>query len=144
MNAQRIHLTLLDGSSVHRIDQVSSLVAQDASGQFGLLPGHVALVTVLEPGLFRYKVGEDETWVYGASAGGVLHCEPQVQATEVRVVSRRFLWGDEPEALQERLNALLSKESTLRVSTRDSIAQLDQAFYKRMQRLSEMTTNGQE
>lgn len=138
MSAPSITLTLLDGRSSTRIEQVTSLVAQDASGQFGILPGHVALVTVLEPGLFRYRTGTDQTWSYGASAGGLLHCVPDGGTTQVRIVSRRFLLGDEPETLQAQLDDMLANERTLRLSTRDNVGQLDQAFYKRMQQLAQM------
>lgn len=138
MNAPSIRLALLDGRSSTHIDQVTSLIAQDASGQFGILPGHQALVTVLEPGLFRYRTASGADWSYGASAGGLLSCERQADLTQVRIVSRRFLLGDEPEALQALLDDLLNSERTLRMSTRDSVGQLDQAFYKRMQELAQM------
>ena len=41
-----LSLMLLDGREATRIDGVASLVAGDASGQFGLQPAHEALVTV--------------------------------------------------------------------------------------------------
>ncbi len=138
MSAPSITLILLDGRSSNRIEPVASLVAQDASGQFGILPGHAALVTVLEPGLFRYRTGIEQTWSYGASAGGLLHCEPDGDLTQVRIVSRRFLLGDEPEALQTQLDDMLANERTLRLSTRDSVDRMDQAFYRRMQQLAQM------
>jgi F-type H+-transporting ATPase subunit epsilon len=130
-------LTLLDGSSSVRIDDVSSIVAADASGQFGLLPGHVAMVTVLEPGLFRYRVAGSSQWWYGACVGGLLSCVMAGGANDVRIVSRRFLQGEDPEALQAQLDRLLQRESTLRLSTSESRAGLDLAFYKRMQQLAQ-------
>jgi len=96
-------LTLLDGVTALRIEGVASLVATDATGQFGLQPGHAPLLTVLEPGLFRYRQGGDWTWA--ASAGGMLHCTRDAGGTQVAVVSRRFVLGAEPEALQGQLDA---------------------------------------
>ncbi len=129
-------LNLLDGWRAIRIDGVSSVVAADARGQFGLLPGHEAFVTVLEPGLFRYRVGSGG-WDWGACVGGLLSCALGNARNEVCIVSRRFLQGERPEALQEQLDALLQRERSLRVSTRESRERLDVAFYKRMQQLAQ-------
>ena len=137
MNSLSITLMLLDGRTTTCMERVTSLIAQDASGQFGILPGHAALVTVLEPGLFRYRMATGTVWSYGASAGGLLHCKREIAATRVRIVSRRFLLGDEPEALQTQLDELLAAQRTLRMSTRDRVRQLDQAFYKRLQQLAQ-------
>jgi F-type H+-transporting ATPase subunit epsilon len=133
-----LSLILLDGTSRTLIENVTSIVAADASGQFGLLPGHDALVTVLEPGLFRYRQVHKTDWSYGACVGGLLSCTATPdRRIEVCVVSRRFLRGDEPEVLQTQLDQLLEREGMLRVSTRESRERLDLAFYKRMQQLSQ-------
>ena len=132
-----LSLMLLDGREATRIDGVASLVAGDASGQFGLQPGHEALVTVLEPGLFRYRLVGSETWTWCACAGGMLSCRHEGGAAIVRVVSRRFLRGADAEALQSQLDALLQREHGMRVSTRESRDQLELAFYKRMQQLAQ-------
>ncbi len=143
MNAPRITLTLLDGRNATQLEQVTSLVAQDASGQFGLLPGHGDLVTVLVPGLFRYRQDGRADWSYGASAGGMLSCTRAADLTQVRIVSRRCLLGDVPEALQQQLDALLRSERALHVSTREQVVQLEQAFYKRMQQWAQMSPMAQ-
>jgi len=131
-------LTLLDGTSSLRIDEVTSIVAADASGEFGLLPGHAELVTVLEPGLFRYRTAQQAAWSFGACVGGLLSCTlTPGRGTQVSIVSRRFLRGEEPEVLQTQLDDLLEREGMLRLSTRESREQLDLAFYKRMQQLAQ-------
>jgi F-type H+-transporting ATPase subunit epsilon len=132
-----LSLMLLDGREATRIDGVASLVAGDASGQFGLQPGHEALVTVLEPGLFRYRLVGSETWTWCACAGGMLSCRHEAGAAIVRIVSRRFLRGADAEALQSQLDVLLQREHGMRVSTRESRDQLELAFYKRMQQLAQ-------
>ena len=141
MSDAALCLILLDGTSSTCIEDVTSIVAADASGQFGLLPGHDALVTVLEPGLFRYREASKISWSYGACVGGLLSCSPGAgRRTQVRIVSRRFLHGDEPELLQTQLAELLEREGMLRVSTRESRERLDLAFYKRIQQLSQTQT----
>ncbi|HYA76688.1 MAG TPA: F0F1 ATP synthase subunit epsilon [Burkholderiaceae bacterium] len=139
MNAATLTLRLLDGTSCVDVEDVTSLIAADASGEFGLLPGHAPLVTVLEPGLFRYRTTLHDDWLYGACAGGLLSClRPPERKTQVCIVSRRFLRGEEPEALQSQLDALLEREGMLRLSTRASRERLDLAFYKRLQELAQM------
>ena len=141
MSGAALSLILLDGTSSTRIENLTSIVAADASGQFGLLPGHDTLVTVLEPGLFRYRQAHTTDWSFGACVGGLLSCSSTPdRRTEVCVVSRRFLRGDEPEVLQTQLDQLLEREGMLRVSTRESRERLDLAFYKRMQQLSQTST----
>ncbi|MEX8520295.1 MAG: F0F1 ATP synthase subunit epsilon [Leptothrix sp. (in: b-proteobacteria)] len=127
-------LELLDGHSMRRIDAVRSVVAADASGMFGLMPGHEALVTVLEPGLLRYRCGgADAPWIHAACVGGLLRGADN----HVRIVSRRFLSGDSPEQLQLELERLLTEEYSLRLSARTSQAKIELALLQRMQQLAQ-------
>ena len=130
-------LKLLDGTRIDRIDDVTSIVAADATGQFGLQPGHAEFVTVLEPGLFRYRTASEPAWVFGACVGGLLSCVPAAGRTDVCIVSGRILHGGEPEVLQSRLDEMLRREGSLRVSTRESEVRLDLALYKRLQLLTQ-------
>ena len=138
MSTPTLSLWLQDGQANHRIEDVVSLMAGDTSGQFGILPQHADLITVLEPGLFRYRQAEQPAqWRYGASTGGVLYCQRQGGTTVVRIVSRRFLLDEQPDALLTALSSMLEAEASLRVSTRDQVGKLDLALYKRMQELAQ-------
>lgn len=129
-------LTLLDGATAVRISDVASLVAADASGSFGIQPGHAPLLTVLEPGLLRYRAaGGDWTWI--ASAGGMLRCTRDVAGTAVAIVSRRFLRGAGPEALQAQLEALLAREGEIRLGTRQEREHMELALQRRLQELAQ-------
>lgn len=130
-------LLLLDGLAVRRIDDATSLVAADASGQFGILPGHEPLVTVLEAGLFRYRRASLPDWTHGACVGGALRCARVAGRTEVSIVSARILQDAEPEALQTRLEQALQRESIWRVSTRESRQRIDTALWRRLKRLGQ-------
>lgn len=70
MTAQ-LHLTIATPSRllVDRED-VGSLRASDASGSFGILPGHADLVTVLPASVVEWR-GSDGAWQYCAVRGGV-------------------------------------------------------------------------
>jgi len=129
-------LSLLDGHRAIDIDDATSLVAADASGAFGVQAGHGELLTVLEPGLFRYRTLQAPDWHFGACLGGMLRCETRQARTAVSIVSGRFLLGPEPAALQAQLDGLLAQESRLRISTRESRLQMDLVLYKRMQELA--------
>ncbi|ABN79176.1 F0F1 ATP synthase subunit epsilon [Cereibacter sphaeroides] len=50
---------------------LASIRAEDASGGFGLLPGHVDLLTVIEAGVLRFRRPEGP-WRFCAIRGGVL------------------------------------------------------------------------
>jgi F-type H+-transporting ATPase subunit epsilon len=134
-------LMLLDGSRVQRIERVASLVAADASGQFGVLAGHAEFVTLLEPGLWRYRIEGEASWRHAAGAGGLLHCMPRAAGeTEVRIVSARLLQagaGETPAVLERQLDALLEHEALLRLSARASQLRVDTALYRRRQELAE-------
>ena len=143
MTATTLTLTLLDGRARLSIDGVVSLQLEDASGQFGIWPRRQALVSVLEPGLFRYRRESSQTWLFGAGCGGLVDVAAPPhgdQAQEVRMVSRRFLLGEDPQALQEQLSQLLQREHHLRLSTRDRIEQLDLALLRKMQGLGQGLT----
>ena len=62
---------LRDSSSAKRIDGVVSFVGEDASGSFGILPGHARIMSILELGLARFRRA-DEPWQYLAMPGAVL------------------------------------------------------------------------
>jgi F-type H+-transporting ATPase subunit epsilon len=136
MSPKTLKLTLLDGRAIERINQVTSLVAEDASGQFGVRPGHAAFVTMLEPGLFRWRTASRPAWFFGACTGGLLSCATLQGSTEVRIVSGRFLQGAAAEPLIAQLDGLLRDECGLRLSTRESTLRLEIAFVRRMQELS--------
>ena len=61
MRGMTLHLR--QSSGYERFDGLTSFVAEDASGSFGLLPGHAWMMTALAAGLARFRVGEGE-WHY--------------------------------------------------------------------------------
>lgn len=137
MSTPGLKLLLIDGANVTTISAVASLVAADASGQFGLQAGHEDFATMLEPGLLRWRLAGQLDWNHGACAGGLLRCQRRDGDVEVRIVSRRILQGAQPEALQALLDTALQREQSLRLSTRDSHIKLETTLHKRMQKLEE-------
>lgn len=94
-----IHLQ--QATSYERFDGVGAFVGEDASGSFGIRPGHERLMTTLIFGLARFRVG-DRPWQYLALPGAVLYFRDNQL-----FLSTRRCFRDES---YERISALLEEE----------------------------------
>ncbi len=125
MNTFVLHLQ--SGTQYERIEAVVSLVAADASGSFGILAGHVRMLTCLTTGLARFRTAAG-TWRYLALPGAVLYFVDN----ELYVNTRRY-WHD-PDyqrigvALREDL---LGEEERLR-ALKESLHRLEDEMLKRL------------
>lgn len=93
--------------------RVVSLQAADASGRFGIWPGHERFLTVLVPCVLRYRVA-DGPEMFAAVDGGVLILENGLisVATRDAVIAERLdLVADKAAAM---LDARKEKEQTAR------------------------------
>jgi F-type H+-transporting ATPase subunit epsilon len=82
--------------------RVTALQAADASGRFGLLPGHEAFLTLLAPCVLSYRDGQGQE-VYVAVDGGVLLLERD----RVKVVSREAVTAARLEEVADAAAAML-------------------------------------
>lgn len=80
---------------------VASLRAEDASGGFGILPGHADFVTVIDAGVLRWR-GPSGPWRYCAVRGGVFTVEG---GRRVLVACRDAVPGDDLASLEKRVAA---------------------------------------
>lgn len=80
-------------------DDIVALRAEDASGSFGLLPGHVDFLTVLSPSVVRWRCREDSRG-YCAVHSGVL----SLVRRELRIACREGVIGDDLEALEAQVH----------------------------------------
>lgn len=121
-------LQLHDARGFERIEHVTSFVAQDDSGSFGLQAHHARFMTSLIFGLARYCLNDNNIWQYLALPGGILYFENNT----LYVITRRYLRDDNLErislALQERL---LSEERELS-TMKGSIRHMEEELFKRM------------
>ncbi len=105
--SEGLHLTIATPASLLvDADDVRSLRAEDASGAFGVLPGHADLLTVLPPSVVRWT-RSDETTRYCAIGGGLLTVSG---GDRVRIACRRGAVGDDLAALQARVAAARAAE----------------------------------
>ncbi|GGF20081.1 ATP synthase epsilon chain 2 [Youhaiella tibetensis] len=90
---------------------VASLRAEDASGSFGILPGHADFLTVIDAGVMRWR-GATEDWRYCALRGGIFAV---TGGTHVRIACREAIVSDELAALESRVAAArLEAENAIR------------------------------
>lgn len=114
------------------VEQVHSFVGRDASGSFGILPGHEAFITALEFGLARYRC-VDAVWQYLALPGGILH----VTGGEVFVFTRRYLRDTDYRRISTQLEDQLRAEHVALSRTRASLQQMQQHLLRRLWELEQ-------
>jgi F-type H+-transporting ATPase subunit epsilon len=120
-------LILQDATHTQRIEQVTSFVGEDASGSFGILAGHMRMMTSLVFGLARFRVGED-TWQYLALPGAVIYFNDN----ELSLSTRRYLVDEDYERISIALHEkLLVEENELR-ELKKSLHNMEEEILKRL------------
>jgi F-type H+-transporting ATPase subunit epsilon len=94
--------------------------AADASGRFGLWPGHEAFLTVLVPGLLTYR-GEDGREHFVAVDGGLL----RVEGNGVTVLTRDAVAADRLEDVAGAAEAMLEGRLRQERTARAEFAELE-------------------
>ncbi len=118
-----IHLVLSSlGAVVVECSGVRSVRAEDASGSFGLLPGHADLLTVLVPGVLSWRTDDDARWQYCAVRGGVLTLRG---GRELRIATREAVPGDDLERLEQEVRTRLVEQERRERSARSEARQLE-------------------
>jgi F-type H+-transporting ATPase subunit epsilon len=85
---------------------VVSIRAQDASGDFGILPGHADLLTVLDASILRWR-SEGKNWRFCAVRGAVLRVS---DGERVDVACREAVPGDDLGALEMLVRQKMADE----------------------------------
>ncbi|MBR0565896.1 F0F1 ATP synthase subunit epsilon [Azoarcus sp. L1K30] len=125
-------LQLASATRQMRLDNVLSFVGTDASGQFGLMAGHVAMATVLDPGLARFRSAAG-AWRYLALPGGTLRFADNV----LMIATRSFVVGDELSTVRAQLDAELEREEEQRGALRHNLDQLEKTLAHRLWKLDQ-------
>jgi len=126
----RLRLHLESSTQYERIDDVESFVGEDASGSFGILPGHAPLLTVLEFGLARFRTSGGP-WQYVAAPGAVLlH-----QGGDLHFSARHYLRGGDYDRISAGLREQLLREERSLREVRRSLQQLEGGMLKRLLQL---------
>ncbi len=125
-------LRCLDDRRVLEIQEITALTATDASGQFGILPAHAPLLTLLLPGLVVYKLGEKQRFL--ATAGGPFICRENT----VQIISTRFIQADDPEQLMPALKAMKLEEGESRRGRHQQKVDLTRTLVNRLKEWQEL------
>ena len=122
-----LQLALLDSAGADRWPGVRQFIAADASGSFGILPGHAAMVAVLRYGLARFEDAAG-SWRYLALPGGVLRIADNV----LTVCAVRYFLGDQPQQLVDQLAAAMSRDDSELQAARQTLARIDRSLLRRL------------
>lgn len=112
------------------IPSIISFVGADASGSFGLQPGHTPLITLLTYGLSRFQNGAGQ-WFYLACPGAILHFEKD----QLIINTRHYLIHADHEKIAGLLAGQLAEEEAGLQSIRHNLQQLEQALFRRLRLL---------
>lgn len=114
--------------------KVVSLRAADASGQFGVWPGHEAFLTLLVPCVlsFREENGRER---YAAADGGVL----AVERNCVSVVTREAVIADRLEKVADAAAAMLEARRLHERTARTEFAELQSSLLRELRKVEKRT-----
>ena len=128
MRTMTLHLRHATGSEL--FDDVTSFVGEDASGSFGILPGHERMMTALGVGLARFRTKDDE-WHYLALPGGIL----SGGGDRLTLCTRRYLHDTDFRRMGALLADLQESEEETLGGIRDSLHRLEEEMLRRLREI---------
>jgi F-type H+-transporting ATPase subunit epsilon len=129
-----LSLEILVPDAVVLTTRVTGVQAADATGRFGLRPGHEPFVTVLVPSLLVYT-DEAGTERYAAVDGGAL----VLDGDRVSVVTREAVLSDRLEDLSGRAAAILDVRRRQEGKARAEFDELQTALVKQLARVGKQS-----
>ncbi|HEY2786012.1 MAG TPA: hypothetical protein VGJ05_13660 [Fimbriiglobus sp.] len=129
-----LELQILVPDAVVLAARVTAVQAADASGRFGLRPGHEPFVTVLVPALLVYS-DEGGRERFAAVDGGVLLLE----GNRVSVVTREAVLADRLEDVAEKAATILDTRRRQERHAQDEFDELRTALTKQLARVAKVT-----
>lgn len=124
-------LRVLTPLSVLWAGEARALTAQDASGSFGVRPGHEPFLTVLSPGLLQIIEADGQSRCF-AVAGGVLSV---AVGGAVTIATPEALSDRDPAALSAALAASRAARVQREGEQRQAMASAEVATLRRLERL---------
>jgi F-type H+-transporting ATPase subunit epsilon len=121
-HADGLHLVLSSlGQVIVDATGVQSLRAEDASGGFGLWPGHTDFLTVLGAGVLSWQ-DRDGQWHHCAVRRGVMTLR---RGAELEVATREAIPGDDLDQLENEVLAQLIERQQAEDDSRRQVKQLE-------------------
>ncbi len=128
MRVMTLHLRHATGSELFA--DVTSFVGEDASGSFGILPGHERMMTALGVGLARFRTKSEE-WHYLALPGGILSGGGE----RLTLCTRRYLHDTDVRRMGELLADLQQAEEETLGGIRESLHRLEEEMLRRLREI---------
>lgn len=125
MNAFK--LALHDSYQSRMIDGVTSFVAEDESGGFGIKAGHLPLMTSLVFGLARFSAASNR-WQYLALPGAILYFHDNL----LTLNTRRFLVSEDYEQVRQALMDTLAAEEEQLAAMKRNLRNIESQILKRL------------
>lgn len=125
MNTFTLHLH--DARGHERIDGVTSFVASDESGSFGLMAGHAPFMTSLQFGLARFRA-TGGPWEYIAVPGALLYFHDNRLALN----TRRYFRDPDYRRISGQLMKRLAAEEHELAAVHDSLRRLEGEMLRRL------------
>ncbi len=114
-----------------RVDRpVARIVAESPDGFFGMLPGHIDLVSELVPGILLYETAEGTERFVAVNSGTLVKC-----GDVVRVAVRGAIEGDDLAELRARVEADFHKRDEDERDARAALARLEASMIRRFRDL---------
>ena len=120
-------LQIRSATGADEIVGVTSFVGEDATGSFGILPGHARMMASLVFGLARFRCGE-ESWQYLAMPGAILYFRDNVLALN----TRRYLLDRDYMRISHALQQQLLKEEEKLHATKESLRRMEEEVLTRL------------
>ena len=120
-------LRLLDATHGEDIDGVTAFIAEDISGCFGILAGHMRIMTKLIVGLARFRVGDD-LWHYLAVPGAVLYYHGNL----LTLSASRYLIDDDYMRISHSLEQQLLADRGEQQAMKVSLLHMEEEIFRRL------------
>ena len=128
MNTFTLHLQ--SATQYERIDTVTSFIAEDDSGNFGIQAGHARMMASLRFGLARYRCGE-QPWQYLALPGALIYFVDN----QLYLNTRHFVSDDDYSRINAVLSEQLRKEETGLAQIKESLRRMEEEMFKRLREI---------
>jgi F-type H+-transporting ATPase subunit epsilon len=120
-------LELLADDDAERIEGVSDFIGEDASGSFGIRPGHERFLTLLGVGLARFR-GVGEPWQYLALPGALLYFEQG----RMQISTRHYLKDTDHARIGRLLRERMAAEQRELDAAKESLRRMDEELLRRL------------
>jgi F-type H+-transporting ATPase subunit epsilon len=123
--SMELEILVPDGALVKT--RIQGLQAADASGRFGIWPGHESFLTLLVPCVIFYRdeAGGDR---YAAADGGVL----LVEQNHISLVTREAVVADRLELVADKAAAMLGERRRLEKTAQAEFTELQTSLIREL------------